>query len=60
MHPIRSRIAKRGIQKMVDDNVEKKPDAKKTKAIEIVDEPKGLQANRGGFKADDKIFSKPA
>jgi hypothetical protein len=45
---------------MVDDNVEKKPDAKKTKAIEIVDEPKGLQANRGGFKADDKIFSKPA
>ncbi len=25
--------------------------------IEIVDEPKGLQANRGGFKADDKTFS---
>ena len=42
---------------MVDDNVEKKPDAKKTKAIEIVDEPKGLQANRGGFKADDKTFT---
>jgi RNA chaperone Hfq len=26
--------------------------------IEPVDEPKGLQANRGGFKADDEIFSK--
>ena len=25
--------------------------------IEPVDEPKGLQTNRGGFKADDKIFT---
>jgi sRNA-binding regulator protein Hfq len=25
--------------------------------IEIADEPKGLQADRGGFKADDKTFS---
>jgi len=25
--------------------------------IEAVDEPKGLQADRGGFKADDKTFS---
>jgi hypothetical protein len=48
------------VQKMIDDNVEKKTDAKKAKAIEIVDETKGLQANRGDFKADDKIFSKPA
>jgi len=26
--------------------------------IEPVDEPKGLQVNRGGFKAEDEIFSK--
>ncbi len=25
--------------------------------IEAVDEPKGLQADRGGFKADEKTFS---
>ncbi len=28
--------------------------------IEAVDEPKGLQADRGGFKADDKTFSERA
>jgi|BarGraIncu01122A_1022018.scaffolds.fasta_scaffold08735_3 RNA chaperone Hfq len=26
--------------------------------IEAVNEPKGLQDNRGGFKADEEIFSK--
>jgi hypothetical protein len=31
-HPIRSRISKGEFKKMIDDNVEKKPDAKKPKA----------------------------